>query len=329
MIAAIQLILEVLLVGAATLLILAGLGYGPTRILLPSALAEEGVLWTPFVGYTFASIVFHALNVQFLDGLRTAVVLLSLGVIATGVAAFVRRSIGSPPPTVFWIIVLASSVAFLMGVAPLLAIGELTAIGKNYDVIDIYDAVAAYVIDYPVNSILSSSPPNPLAQLIAGPIPLSNGWGLSYLHALSSMLTMQSPVETQTPVFSVMHALVVPASFIFLRRTVGLSNWFALAISALLGVHGMLLSMLFIGLGNHTAMLALLPVVFASTFLAIDERTRRSAIFAGFVLTNIPLTYWAAFPFFLPPVFVYVLIGPGWPVVRRLTTALTSGHASR
>lgn len=164
--------------------------------------------------------------------------------------------------------------------APLLAIGQLTAISKNYDVIDIYDATAAYVIDFPVNAILSRSPPNPLPSLVVSPGTLSNGWGLSYLHALASVLANRSPIETQPVVFGLMHALLVPAAFIFARRMLGFSPWLA-TLAAVLGVHGMLLSLIFIGLGNHTAILALLPLTLVSSFLAIDRRGAREIALAG------------------------------------------------
>jgi hypothetical protein len=306
----VALLATALLIGGITLAGLTFLGYGLTRLVLPPAFSREGLLWTPFVGYTFASIVCHALNVDLLSGTRTMQLLFGLGAIANGLGFAFGRPISSPPRRSLFVLLGVTLAAFVIGVAPLGAIGQLTAIGKNYDLIDIYDATAAYLLDYPVHSVLANSPPNPLARLVVGPVTLSNGWGLSYLHAMASLLTDRSAIETQTPVFSLMHALVVPAAFVFLRRSAGFGNGLALAASAALGLHGLLLSIAFIGLGNHTAILALLPLIFASTFLAIDELSPRSVAFAGLMLTNIPLTYWAAFPFYLPPVLVYACIGP-------------------
>jgi hypothetical protein len=312
-------ILEALAIGVVTVAALVFLGYGLTGLLLPRALSAEGLLWTPFVGYTVASIVYHALNVPLLDGRRTTVVLFAVGAAMFGLAVVRSRPVSAPPTRVCVALIVISLVVFLVGVGPLAAIGQLTAISVNHDLIDIYDATAAYVIDYPVVSIVSSSPPNPLARLITGPIVLSNGWGLSYVHAMASILTARSTIETQTPVFGLMDALLVPAMFIFLRRATALPTWLALATGSALGLHGMLLSILFIGLGNHTAILGLLPVIFTSTFLALDERRPQSIAFAGLMLANLPLTYWAAFAFYVPPVLVYAVLGPLWPFLTRAT----------
>jgi hypothetical protein len=311
-------ILEALAICVVTVAALVFLGYGLTGLLLPRALSAEGLLWTPFVGYTVAGIVYHALNVLFLDGRRATVALFVIAAVLLGLAVARRRRVSAPSLRVCVGLLLISLVVLLIAIAPLAAIGQLTAISVNHDLIDIYDATAAYVIDYPVVSILSSSPPNPLARLVTGPIVLSNGWGLSYVHAMASILTTRSTIETQTPVFSLMAALLVPAMFIFLRKATTLPTWLALATSCALGLHGMLLSILLIGLGNHTAILALLPVIFTSTFLAVDERRPLSVAFAGLMLANLPLTYWAAFAFYVPPVLVYAVLGTLWPLVTRL-----------
>lgn len=315
---AVELLPAVFLIAGVTLAVLVFLGYGLTALLLPPELAKEGVWWTPFVGYTFASVVYHALNVQFLDGRRSTLVLLVLGAIANIVAFKLHRRVQLPPLRVSGALFAVMTVIYLVGVAPLASVGALTAISRNYDLIDIYDSAAAYVLDYPVSQILTASPPNPLARLVAGPVPLSNGWGLMYVHALASLMTDRSPIETQTPVFSFLHSLLVPAAYIFLRRAVDQRRGIALVISAALGLQGMLLSMLFIGLGNHTAILALLPLIFTAAFLAIDRTNVRTAAFAGLMLSNIPLTYWAAFPFFVPPVLLYLVLAPTSPIVRRL-----------
>jgi len=317
-----------LLIGVISLIVLAFLGYGVTRLLLPTALSDEAVLWTPFVGYTLASIVYHALNVQFLSGLQSTQILLLLGTIITALSLIFGRALARPPTRVLVCLCAAGVVTFVIGVAPLVAIGQLTAIAKNYDLIDIYDATAAYIRDFPVNSILTSAPPNPLARLIAGPITLSNGWGLSYLHALASIVTDRSPIETQAPVFSLTHALLIPATYVFARRALHLTPWIAVVASVGLGLHGMLLSIVLIGLGNHTAILALLPLIFTSTFLALDDRRPGTVLFAGLMLTNIPLTYWAAFPFYIPPVLVYTLIGPHSPLRRLRPVAGVGPHRS-
>jgi hypothetical protein len=305
--------LEALWICVVTLATLTFLGYGLTRLLMPRSLSPEGLLWTPFVGFTLASIVYHALNIAYLDVRQATAVLFAIAAVFGGVALIRGRHIAAPSAPIFGGLMLVSVLVLFASLAPLAAIGHLTAISMNHDLIDIYDAAAAYVIDHPVASILSESQPNPLATLVAGPIVLSNGWGLTYVHALASILTNRSTIETQTPVFSVTHALIVPAVYVLLRRAAIFPSWLALAASAALGVHGMLLSVLLIGLGNHTVMLALLPLLLVATFIAIDERSAQSVALAGLMVANIPLTYWVAFAFYLPPVVVYALLGPTSP----------------
>jgi hypothetical protein len=309
MITSIQLVLASTAIAIVALAALTYLGYGLGRLLLPKALSADPLVWLPILGYTLLTIVYHFVNVYWLDGRRTAVVLFGFATLLNLIGWRAGRVIPWPPSRIYAWVVAATFAAFVLSLVPLFAIGQLTAIGKNYDLTDVYDPEASYVLDYPVTSILAQSPPNPLIHTITSPVALSNGWGLTYFHAVTSVLTGQSPVETQTPVFGLMHALMLSTTFVFLRRAVGLSSWLALAISAGLAAHGLILSMLFIGLGNHIAILALLPLIFASTIRAIDYPNRRSITLAVFMLTNIPLTYWSAFAFYVPPVLVYAVIG--------------------
>src|SRR6185437_2782953 len=87
------------------------------------------------------------------------------------------------------------TVVYFSGLAPLVGQGALTAIGKNWDLTDIYDPTAAYVIDHPVSRIVADSPANPLALSVTSRSTLTNGWGLSYLHALASLLSVPSTTE--------------------------------------------------------------------------------------------------------------------------------------
>jgi hypothetical protein len=304
-----DLLFQAAMIAATTLVAMTYLGYGLSRLLVPRRSASDVLLWAPFVGYAVMSVVFHALNIDLMNGRHTTVVLFAVATAANVTVCLTRRRLELPPGRLSASLFGITVAAFLIGVAPVLSIGSLTAIGKNYDLIDVYDATAAYVIDYSVASIRGASPPNPLANLVVGEVTMSNGWGLSYLHALASILTGYSTVETQTPVFSLMHALIVPASFLFFHRTMALSPRLAVVLGAGLGLHGALLSMLFIGLGNHIAILTLLPLILASTFSAMDDRRWRIVALAIIMVSNIPLTYWPTFAFFLPAAFAYAMLG--------------------
>ncbi|HVA23407.1 MAG TPA: hypothetical protein VMW62_03365 [Chloroflexota bacterium] len=303
-----------LLTGAAviygvTLAALIFLGLGLTRLILPAAFGAETLIWSPFVGYTFMAIGFHMLNVQFLSGFVTAIILLVLAGVALIASFVVRRpqSWGSAALAASLLAVVTA--VYFVGLAPLASQGALTAIGKNWDLIDIYDPTAAYVIDHPVSQIVSASPPNPLALSVTSPSTLSNGWGPSYLQALATILSRHSPIETQAPIMSLMHALMVPALFVLFRRTLGLKTWLSLIISAALATQALIVWTLLHGLGNNIAILAMLPLVFASSILALNTRKVGAIAFAAFMLTNIPLTYWSAFAFYIPPMVLYVVLG--------------------
>lgn len=304
-----ELLTSAAVIYGVTLLALTFLGLGLTRLMLPRAFAPEALIWSPFVGYTFMAIGFHILNVRFLSGRDSAFIIFGLAAAAL-LASFIRRrpwrwpSIGVSAG----LLTIVAAV-YLAGLAPLLSQGVLTAIGKNWDLIDIYDPTAAYVIDHPVARIVTDSPANPLALSVTSKSTLSNGWGLSYLQALATILSGHSPIETQAPVMSLMHALMVPALFILFRRTLGLKTWLSLVISTALASQALIVWTLMHGLGNHIAILALLPLVFASSILALNQRRRDTIIFAAFMLTNIPLTYWSAFAFYLPPIVLYVFMG--------------------
>ncbi|MHB8621227.1 MAG: hypothetical protein ACYDAG_16955, partial [Chloroflexota bacterium] len=293
---------------AGTLVALVFLGHGLTRFLLPKQLQAEGLIWTPFIGYTFMSIVFHILNVQFLDGRRVTAILFALATIINVAAIVTRRPHGRTSWRLLATLMALTTAVYAITLVPMFAIGHLTAIGKNLDLIDIYDPTAAYVMGHPVNSMVAGNPPNPLVLTVTSGGVLSNGWGFSYLQAMASILLQRSPIQTQTPIVSLMHALMLPALFIFFRRTVGVRKPVALAIATAVAVHGLILSMLYMGLGNHIAMLAMMPLVLAATFTAISARRPRGMILAAFMVTNIPLTYWTAFAFFLPPVAIYAVI---------------------
>ena len=297
------------LIYGVALATLAFLGLGLTRLILPQPFRADALIWSPFVGYTFMSIGFHVLNVGFLDGRRSAAILLVLALAAL-IASYVRRR-SVPRADVRWLAGLAGLVtlSYFAGLAPLTSIGSLTAVGKNWDLIDIYDPTAAYVLDHPVSRIVSDSPPNPLALSVTSSSTLSNGWGLSYLHALVSFLSLRSPIETQAPVMSLMHALMIASIFIFCRRSLGLRAWLSLAISAAVACQALIVWTLLHGLGNHIAALAVLPLLFASTILALNTRKLTHIAFAAFMLTNLPLSYWAAFAFFVPPMLAYAVLG--------------------
>jgi hypothetical protein len=297
-----------ILILAITLGALTYVGYGVTRLLLPLSFRSEAVLWMPFVGYTLLAIVFHFLNISLLDGGRTTIALL---IIATAVNVFALRARGSaplPPPS--WRVVACVAGVFfavyLLGVAPLFKLGNLTAIGKSLDIVDVYDATASYAMDYPLASMVSQSPPNPLVLNVTKPSTLSNGWGYAYLQVMSSLLTGRSPIETQAPTMSLVHALMVPALFVFLSAF-RWRWWLSLAAAAGLGLHPLILAFLLQGLGNHMVSLATLPLVLMSTLLAINKRTLKHVVFAGFMLTNIPLSYWVTFPYYLAPIAAYLL----------------------
>ena len=292
-----------------TLLALIFLGLGLTRLLLPEAFANEALLWSPFVGYTFMAIGFHALNVELFSGRVAAAILLGLAALALAASFAVRRPWRWPSMGVTAGLLTVVAALYVGGLAPLLNQGALTAIGKNWDLVDIYDPTVSYVIDHPVNRIVADSPANPLTLSVTSPSTLSNGWGLSYLQALATMFSGHSPIQTQAPVMSLMHALMVVALFIFFRRTLGMKPWLSLAVGAAVATQALIVWSLMHGLGNHIAILALLPLVFASSILALNQRSPRNIAFAAFMLTTIPLTYWSAFAFYLPPMVLYVFLG--------------------
>lgn len=287
-------------------------GWGVCRLALPAALATHRALFVPLVGYALCIWVGY-LGVSSVLNLRWSLV--ALLALATMINVLAWRRTGAPGVRWLggeWPLLVLLTLALLAGVWPLVAYGFLTTIGQGWDT-EAYLPMAQYLVDYPVRQI-PAAPQNPLRNLVANPPVIGLTLGHSVLHGFTMLLSWQDPLATFAPIQALLRTLGVLAAYLWLRCTMGLQRWPALASAALFAAGALLLWVAFFNFGMQLASVPLIPLGLTLGLAAVDElagmgkrmwsagarRAITTAALAGVAVAAIPVAYYPALSIFAP-----------------------------